>query len=92
MVTCGCTDTADVQPIDTILMAPEHVAIVERHHQMLIAMRLSAWAGPVYHDWREDLMRVTHAVDPMFIMGCWTCGGDVQVMARLILNAYENRK
>lgn len=73
-------------------MAPEHVAIVERHYQMLIAMRLSAWSGPVYHDWRDELMRVANAVDPMFIMGCWTCGGDVQIMARIILNAYENRK
>ena len=91
MVTHLDVDPSGLLPIDTFLMTPEHVEIIERHHQMLIAMRLSAWAGPVFHDWRDELMRVANTIDPMFIMGCWTCGGDVQVMARLILNAYENR-
>lgn len=60
---------------------------VNAHRPMLQQMMHGAFSGSVDHDTRKALENIAHQIDWKLIV-CWTCGGSLAVMARLILNQY----
>ncbi len=60
---------------------------VNAHRPMLQQMMHGAFSGSVDHATRVRLEAIAHSIDWKLIV-YWSCGGCLQVMARLILNQY----
>ena len=63
---------------------------IAQYRPMLRDMALGAFSGSVDHDTRARLERIGQDID-WRLQVCWTCGGSLQQMARLILNKYPDQ-